>query len=179
MQSDRSLIGEHAVGIPPVFMVGFMGAGKTTVGKGLAELLQWRFLDLDTVVESRTGRTVRGIFEEFGEPRFRELERAAIQSCAGLSNTVIALGGGAYVSSENRRLIAMIGRSIWLDCPLELCLSRIQGDGSRPLASSEETVRALYWRRRSSYSEADLTIQIRPDQGSHEIARGIIKLLGL
>src|SRR5688572_20406636 len=171
MQSDSGLIGEQAFGIPPVFMVGFMGAGKTTVGIGLAEILGWRFLDLDKVVESRTGRTVREIFEEFGEPRFRELERAAIQSCAALSNTVIALGGGAFVSPDNRRLIAMIGRSIWLDCPLELCLSRIQGDDSRPLASSEETVRALYLRRRASYSEADLTIQVGPDQGPNEIAR--------
>jgi shikimate kinase len=179
MQSDRGLVGERKAGSLPVFLVGFMGAGKTTVGKELADILGFPFLDLDTVVETRIGRTVREIFEEFGERQFRELESAAIHSCASFSNTVIALGGGAYVSPDNRRLIATIGRSIWLDCPLELCLSRIQGDGSRPLASSEESVRALYRQRRASYSEADLTIQIMPDQSANEIARKIVKLLGL
>ena len=178
MQSVNDMGSDRGVGTPPVFLVGFMGAGKSTVGRELAEVMGFRFLDLDSLIEAKAGQTVREIFEEFGEARFRELESAAIQSCATLSNTIIALGGGAFVSPGNRRLIATIGRSIWLDCPLELCRSRIQVDGSRPLASSEGNMRALYLQRRASYAEADLTIQIEPNRSPFEIARGMVKLLG-
>src|SRR5262245_34327548 len=142
-----------------IFLVGFMGAGKTTVGRELAQHLGYRFIDLDDVISGRAGTSVQQIFAELGEPEFRRLEREALQSCAGLSRTVIALGGGAYVSDENRSLLRTIGKTIWLDCPLEVCLSRVRGDKTRPLLGDEAAMAVLLDQRRATYAQADFTIQ--------------------
>src|SRR5690242_3761047 len=109
----------------PIFLVGFMGAGKTTVGRALARELQYEFFDLDELIAERAGKSVQTIFAELGEPEFRRLEREAIKGCCGMVRTVIALGGGAFVSDLNRTLLREIGRTVWLDCPLEVCLERL------------------------------------------------------
>ena len=142
-----------------IFLVGFMGAGKTTVGRELADHLKYDFLDLDEIIASRVGKTVQEIFSEDGEPHFRSLESEAIRSCGTLARSVVALGGGAYVQEENRVLLRTIGKTVWLDCPLEICLSRISGDKSRPLLSDESRMQALAAQRRESYAQADLVIQ--------------------
>ncbi|HEX8186305.1 MAG TPA: shikimate kinase, partial [Blastocatellia bacterium] len=111
----------------PIFLVGFMGAGKTTVGRALAQQLNYGFSDLDELIEERAGISIERIFSESGEAEFRRLETEAIQGCREYRRTVIALGGGAYVSDRNRDLIREIGRTVWLDCPLDICLARIQG----------------------------------------------------
>lgn len=161
----------------PIFLVGFMGAGKTTVGRALARQLQWDFFDLDDLIEQRAGKSVQAIFSESGEPEFRRLEREALMSCGGLVRTVVALGGGAYVSEENRLSLRGIGKTVWLDCPLEICLRRISGDRSRPLLGGEDEMKALLERRALAYAEADFSVQsgkLSPEQ----IALGITKLLG-
>src|SRR5205085_11864828 len=122
----------------PVFLVGFMAAGKSTVGRALARKLNFQFVDLDDKIEAKAQKTVRDIFAEFGEAHFRQLEREAIQACGELKNTIVALGGGAYIAEENRAILRSIGITVWLDCLLEVCLSRIVADGSRPLAESKE-----------------------------------------
>lgn len=175
MNRDGEQSAEQA--ITPVFLVGFMGAGKTTVGRVLSQMLDLSFFDLDDLIERRAGMTVKEIFRDFGEPHFREREAEAIRSCACLRNTIVALGGGAYVSSDNRSALRSIGRTVWLDCPLEVCLSRIAPDGSRPLASDEETMRALFERRVSAYAEADLTVCISERESPEEVARAIASLL--
>ena len=86
----------------PIFLVGFMGAGKTTVGRALARHLEYDFFDLDELIAARAGKSVQEIFAELGEAEFRRLEGEAIQPCGGMVRAVIALGGGAYVSEENR-----------------------------------------------------------------------------
>ena len=178
MQNDNP-ISEKDEGISPlVFLVGFMGAGKTTVGRELASKLRFQFLDLDDLIEAKTNKSIKEIFSEFGELRFRELESEAIQACATESNTIIALGGGAYVRETNRQLLREIGDSIWLDCPIEICLARIESDGSRPLASTKESMRALYLQRLAAYGEADYKVRITADQNPGQIAEAIIKLLG-
>jgi shikimate kinase len=158
----------------PILLVGFMGAGKTTVGKALAERLGYQFLDLDEVIEAAAGMSVRTIFAEFGESEFRRRETEAIAGCRGLSRTVVALGGGAYVSEENRRMASEIGTTVWLDCPLTVCLSRIGADPSRPRLGNEVEMEALLDLRRASYAMADCAVNTgdrTPDDAASEIAR--------
>lgn len=136
-----------------------MGAGKTTVGQALAEALGWSFADLDKAIERREGQTIREIFETRGEAAFRRLEREAIAACRGMSEAVFALGGGAYIAEANRALLREMGVTVWLDCPLEICLSRISGDAARPLLRSAEEMRRLFAERRPAYAQADLVIE--------------------
>lgn len=161
----------------PIFLVGFMGAGKTTVGRALARQLQWDFFDLDDLIEQRARKSVQAIFNESGGSEFRRLEREAVQSCSALVRTVIALGGGAYVSEENRTSLRSIGKTVWLDCPLEVCLRRISGDRSRPLLGGEDEMRALLERRIPAYAESDFAVQAG-NLSPEELALKITKLLG-
>ena len=148
----------NVLGDAPIFLVGFMGAGKTTVGRELARLLGYDFIDLDELIAARIGKSVQEIFAELGEAEFRRLESEAIQSCSDMVRTVVALGGGAYVRDDNRRVVRAIGKTVWLDCPLETCLERIGGDKSRPLLGDVDQMRALLAQRRESYAEADYAI---------------------
>ena len=158
----------------PIFLVGFMGAGKTTVGQALARLLEYDFFDLDQFIEARVGKSVQEIFAVLGEEEFRRLEREAVGSCKHFKRAVIALGGGAYVSGENRTFLRTIGKTVWLDCPLEVCLGRISGDKSRPLLGDEDEMHALLEKRRAAYAEADYVVRTRelfPEQLAFEIAK--------
>lgn len=158
----------------PIFLIGFMGAGKTTVGQALARLLNRQFVDLDQVIEARVGKSISDIFAGMGESKFRRLESDAIDECRGRGRTVIALGGGAYASEENRNVLRGIGKTVWLDCPLEICLQRVTGDRSRPLATDDAQMRELFERRRPAYAQADHVVQngdLSPDQLAIEIAR--------
>src|SRR5512136_2261829 len=107
-----------------IYLVGFMGSGKTSVGRRLAELLGWTFVDLDEEIEKRAGQSIPEIFRLRGEKHFRSLEREELErECRG-SNTVIALGGGTFCSTENRETITRTGISVWLDAPIELLSAR-------------------------------------------------------
>jgi shikimate kinase len=161
----------------PIFLVGFMGAGKTTVGRVLAARLNCEFLDLDTVIERREGKSIRQIFSDHGEPEFRRVEREAIKSCRGLKRSVIALGGGAYAFEENRKALGEIGTAVWLDCPLEICLERVGGDERRPLLGTEAEMSALLDKRRPAYAMADHVAQTGA-RTPEEVALEIIRLLG-
>jgi shikimate kinase len=158
----------------PIFIVGFMGAGKTTVGQVLAKELGYDFIDLDNAIALQTGKSVQQIFLELGEAEFRWLETEAIRSCRNLVSSVVALGGGAYVSQENRDLLRGIGKTIWLDCPLDVCLQRIRDNKSRPLLGDEEAMRTLLDKRIDSYSQADYVVnsdELSPEQLANEIVR--------
>lgn len=152
----------------PIFLVGFMGAGKTTVGRALGEYLGYDFFDLDELIEAGAGKSVQSIFAELGEAEFRRLEHEAISVCRDRrSRAVIALGGGAYVSEENRALLRTIGRTVWLDCPIEVCLRRISSDRSRPLLGDEDEMRELLEERRTAYAQANYIVQtgeLSPEQ---------------
>ena len=158
----------------PIFLVGFMGAGKTTVGRALAAYLEYDFFDLDELIEARASKSVREIFAELGEAEFRRLEHEAVRACSDWSRAVIALGGGAYVSEENRTLLRRIGRTVWLDCPLDICLRRVGEDTSRPLLGDEDTMRELLEDRRAAYAGANYVAQtgeLSPEQLVIEITR--------
>lgn len=159
----------------PIFLVGFMGAGKTTVGRALAIRLGYDFFDLDELIAARAGKSVQEIFAEAGEAEFRRLEGEAIRSCVGTLRAVIALGGGAYVSQENRATLREIGKTVWLDCQLAVCLRRISGDKSRPLLGDEDDMKTLLAQRRAAYVQADFVVHA--ELSHEEIAMEIASLL--
>jgi shikimate kinase len=148
-----------------VFLIGFMGAGKTSVGQALARRLGWTFVDLDERIERRHGKSVAAIFAEDGEPAFRRLESAVLRELLEPSSSlehgsgdglVIALGGGAFVQAENRGAIEQAGAmSVLLEAPLEELRRRCENDPKpRPLARDEKNFAQLFVRRRSAYEQA-------------------------
>jgi shikimate kinase len=143
----------------PIFLAGFMGAGKTAAGRALASLLGYSFLDLDALIEERAGKSVREIFTQLGEQEFRRLESEAIGSLGDLNLAVVALGGGAYQSEPNRAALRALGVTVWLDCPFEVCFERIKDCSSRPLVAGESELRELFDGRLAGYSAADYIVE--------------------
>jgi shikimate kinase len=166
-----------------VFLVGFMGAGKTSVGQLLAERLGWRFVDLDRQIEARAGRTVANIFRELGESTFRQLETEALQKLLHALRdgdpTVIALGGGAFVQPGNRELLESSGaRVIYLDAPIDELRRRLgDDDPARPLFVDVERFHLLYQEREPLYRMAPHRVQTA-GKTIVEVAREIETLLG-
>jgi shikimate kinase len=160
-----------------VFLVGFMGSGKTTVGKLIAERLHWSFVDLDRRIEEVAGKKIRAIFSDDGEGRFRRLENDVLREVArDAGRAVIALGGGAFVSEVNRAVIRRSGVSVWLDVPIRALVGRALGDRRRPLAATAEQMNRLYRSRLPFYHEADVRLRVG-DASADRIAVEAIKLL--
>lgn len=141
-----------------VYLVGFMGAGKTTVARALARRLDWRALDIDDLIEQREHLTVADVFARRGEVHFRAVERAVLAEVVGVRHAVVATGGGTFVDPQNRAMIAADGLSVWLDVPLERLIARVPADGRRPLAADRTEFERLYALRRAAYERADLRI---------------------
>jgi shikimate kinase len=163
-----------------VILVGFMGAGKTTAARALAARLGCGWLDLDELIEQRTGRAVPEIIATDGEPRFRELETDALRAALGDGAArVLALGGGAWLAEQNRQLVAARhALTVWLDAPFELCWQRLrQHRQDRPLARRQTHARQLYDTRRAAYRQADLSVQITPGKTVAAIVSEIIRHL--
>ncbi len=157
-----------------LFLVGFMGSGKTTVGRLLAEKLGYAFLDLDELIQQQAGLSIPEIFARMGEGAFREMESRALRALEAWEDVVVALGGGAFVSEENRREVRRLGVSVWLDCPLEVILKRLGETTDRPLYRSPEQMRALLGARLSAYQQADLRVEageVTPESVADEIIR--------
>lgn len=154
----------HRRGIWAIFLVGFMGAGKTTIGLATAKRLGWRFVDLDDEVEGQAGRSIAEIFRQDGEAEFRRLEIATLKRLSSSDDwhegTVVALGGGAFVQAEIRAVIRSIGQpSVFLDAPVNELLARCRKSTvERPLAKDEEQFRQLYAKRRDVYAKADIQV---------------------
>lgn len=147
---------------PGVYVVGFMASGKTTLGRMLANHIGWSFADLDEDIEKREQQPIPQIFETRGEAEFRRIEhelmRKRVRAIECGRPMVLALGGGAFVQPENFALLENNGVTVWLDCPLHLIESRVQG-GARPLARDVNQMRALYESRRQAYSMADFRVE--------------------
>jgi shikimate kinase len=176
----KSQSGSHAdlktparpIGLPvrAVFLVGFMGAGKTTVGKALSHHLGWPFEDLDDRLQNREGRTVEQIFRESGEAAFRRAETLALRELLdelGATPRIVALGGGAFVQPENTELLQRADvTSVFLDGPVEELFRRChQQQVERPLRGSLEQFQQLYQMRRPHY----LTARLRVDTASKDV----------
>jgi shikimate kinase len=163
---------------PGIYITGFMGSGKTTVGRLVADRLGWSFVDLDSDIEEREHERVMDIFEKRGEAEFRRIETDAIKRWlrkieCGMP-TVIALGGGAFVQPVNYEILGNNGISIWLDCSLEVVESRITGVDDRPLARDKEAFRKLFAERRALYGRADF--RVNGDLESEDAAAEIVDL---
>jgi shikimate kinase len=160
-----------------IYLIGFMGAGKSTVGRELSHKLQWPFFDLDSEIQKAEGLPVRQIFERHGESRFRELEKEHLKTLAAAPKGVIALGGGAYLDPDNRALVEATGVSVWLDGSFAVIRKRIRPDGARPLWADPEKARQLYEQRRPTYELAQvhvLTDNRLPDAIAAEIIRKVV-----
>ena len=171
-----------------VFLVGFMGAGKTSVGRALGERLNWAFEDLDDRIERREGQTVAQIFRDNGEVEFRRAEHSALQSVMDELKSgavrIIALGGGAFVQKNNAALLkAAKAATVFLDAAVDelwqrCCGQTNAGAGQRPLLQSREHFQMLYETRHKSYSKASQRVQTG-NRSVETIAAEIEQMLGL
>ena len=117
-----------------IYLVGFMGAGKSTVARALGTSLGWQVEDIDDAIVARERQSIADIFARRGEAYFREIESTVLLSLLPLRHAIVATGGGTFVEPENRRVINDDGASIWLDLAFEQVVARIPSDGRRPLA---------------------------------------------
>ena len=141
-----------------LYLVGFMGAGKTTVARAIGKLTGWRVEDIDQRIEAREHRTVASIFSQQGEPYFRQLERLALGELLPLRHVVIATGGGTFVEPDNRALMLADGAVAWLDLSLAQVIARVPADGRRPLASDRVQMEQLFARRQLAYAQAHVRV---------------------
>lgn len=159
-----------------VYLVGFMGAGKTTVARALARRLDWRAVDVDEMIEQRERQTVSAIFAKHGEPYFRAAERGVLMDQVASRHLVVATGGGTFVDPQNRAVINGDGATVWLDVPLERLIARVPVDGRRPLAADRSEFERLYTARRLAYEEAHYRVDASR-AGIHAIVDEVIAWL--
>ncbi|MFQ6112509.1 MAG: shikimate kinase [bacterium] len=166
-----------------IYLVGFMGAGKSTVGKILAKKLRARFFDTDALIEMKLNKSISNIFAEKGEPCFREIEAEIVKEVASSNNAVIALGGGAVIRQENWERIKKSGITIYLKWDIKSLIPRIQGDTSRPLAQEKTgspvnyEIEKLLLEREPFYEKADMILNCQHDLQPEQIADKIIHSL--
>jgi shikimate kinase len=158
-----------------IYLVGFMGAGKTTVGRELAARLDVPFFDLDELIEAAEKTSIKEIFAGRGEPYFRKRERDILRATKYLDNAVVATGGGTFTFDENIQFIQGEGLSVYLAAPYQLLRSRI-GDkaAERPLFRDDVAAHELLGNRMRYYRMADVTIDMRNDETTSEIVERIL-----
>jgi len=158
-----------------VYLVGFMGAGKTTAGAALAKRLLFPFLDLDELVEHSEGMTIKEVFAEKGEPYFRKRERDILFSTHHLEDAVIATGGGTFTFEDNIQFIRGEGLAVYLAAPFALLKNRIGVRAAeRPMFRDELAAHDLYQQRLKYYKLSDITIDVRQDETTAEVAERIL-----
>ena len=152
---------------PGIYLLGFMGSGKSTVGRHLARRLGWSFFDLDDEIEAAERATIARIFDDRGEAEFRRIESEILAQHVHLIErgrpAVVALGGGAFLAPANRELAANHGVTVWLDCDFDRIARRVAQATHRPLARDPEKLAALFDARRDIYRLADVHVPIETD----------------
>ena len=141
-----------------IYLVGFMGAGKSTAARALAKRLDWKVEDIDALIERAERRDIPAIFRESGEAFFRAREREALITLLPERGVVVASGGGTFADAANRELMLRDGAVIWLDAPLSTVLQRVPSDGRRPLAADRLGMEQLYNQRLATYRQAHLRV---------------------
>jgi len=159
-----------------VYIMGFMGCGKSTVGRLLSELIDWPFIDVDETIVEETGLSIPEIFEKKGEVYFRELEKSGVTRISQQKELVVALGGGAVVNSENWGKISSSGVTVALSYPPEIIDRRLEGKTSRPLMDNINRderllhISNLMKERESFYRRADLTLHFNVEITPQKVA---------
>jgi shikimate kinase len=152
-----------------IYLAGFMGAGKSTIGPILANTLGWEFFDLDRVIEDKTGKKIRQIFTESGEQYFREIETNTLRELSVGSDSIVALGGGTITISENRDILKVSGKVVYLKTSPEKVYERLKNKRDRPILLNEQgenlsrtefigKVNTLFESRKQYYEQADIII---------------------
>ena len=163
----------------PLFLVGFMGVGKTRLGRIVAQRTSSRFIDLDDWVEQSARMPTKAIFERWGETYFRDLEHVCLRSTHSLGSAVVATGGGTFTFERNRRIIEKLGTSLWIDLDFDSIIGRMseRGRRARPLLADEGRARALWQARQSVYEQADLRVKVRRGDPAGAVAGRILHLI--
>lgn len=171
MKKDGDLLGGLNV-----YLIGMMGAGKTSVGQAIAQQLGYRFFDTDVLISRVAGQTINEIFTSMGETGFRQLETQVLGELSACTRSVIATGGGIVMQRENWSYLHQ-GLVVWLDAPVELIVERLAGDTTRPLLQTpdpKQKLLSLLAQRQPLYAQADLHIPIAAGQPPEAIAQRII-----
>ncbi|WP_203361770.1 shikimate kinase [Bacillus sp. REN10] len=164
-----------------IFMTGFMGTGKTTIGQLLADQLQMPVIDTDVYIEQQEGITIAEIFEQKGEAYFRELETAVLEKLSTNEQKVVTTGGGIIMKEKNRQLMKQCGTVVFLETDLAVIFERLRGDTSRPLIQNQERSRIeeLYESRLPLYREAADVIIHTTNQTAEQVAQEVMQRLNL
>ncbi len=155
-----------------VYLIGFMGAGKTTIGRQLAKKLRWKFIDLDREIEQGEHRQIADIFRESGESHFRSIEQRYLIEVSSSDRAVIALGGGTYIDPQNRTLADNTGLTVWLKVSFAKVADRVRMDGTRPKFDNQDEAGRLYRDREPHYALAK--VHVSTDEGTPESVAGEI-----
>ena len=155
-----------------------MGVGKSTIVKNLAKKLKYNFVDVDKLIEAKEGSSINFIFKNKSEVYFRKVENAITLAELKKNDSVISLGGGAFLSNEIRKSAKKLSVSFWLDVPINELIKRLKKNKKRPLLfkkNIEETVKKIYFDRKKIYNEADFRIKCNSLK-SDEIVEKILNL---
>ena len=143
-------------------LTGMMGVGKSTIGKNLAKKLKYKFIDVDKLIEAREGSSINSIFKNKSESYFRKIESEITLLELKKNNSVIALGGGAFLDSAIRKNTKKLSTSFWLDLQIDDLIKRLKKNRQRPLLYNKniaETAKKIYFDRKKIYKEADYRIK--------------------
>ena len=162
-----------------LYLVGFMGVGKTRLGRILAQRTGSRFLDLDNRIEQAAAMPTKAVFERWGETYFRDLEHICLRCTTSVGPAVIATGGGTFTFERNRQIIEKHGTSFWIDLDFDSMLKRMSEHGrrARPLLRDENRARALFAARRPAYEAADLRVKVQPGESAGAVAARILHMI--
>ena len=159
-------------------LTGLMGVGKSTIGKNLAKKLKFNFIDIDKLIEIREGTSINSIFKNKSENYFRELESEISLQMLKKNNSVISLGGGAFLNKSIRESVKKKSISFWLDVNADELIKRLKRSKKRPLLHKKnlnDTIKKMYLERKKIYNEADYRVKCSSSK-SHEIVDRILKL---
>lgn len=159
-----------------LYLVGMMGAGKTTVGQEIARKLSYGFVDTDAVIAQVTKKSINQLFAEVGEAEFRQIESKILAEVCAYTNLAIATGGGIVTQQKNWGYLRH-GLIVWLDVPIEVLADRLANDNTRPLlqdAALLDKLQLLLQQRRSLYNQADLRIEVSAQETAAQIAARVI-----
>ena len=161
-----------------IFLIGMMGSGKSSTGPVLAEILKYKYVDLDVLIEKLTKKTIDKVFSEEGEEYFRDLETQCLQEIIKLPSVVVSTGGGVVLKKENWGILRQ-GIIVWLDINKEIVLNRLNSkDNLRPLLKGNiyEKYEEIFQTRKDIYAQADLRVEIN-NEGVKNVAEKILNAL--